>query len=36
MIRKKGAEGYIGAGEESFGFMPGSFTRDKDAYLRPL
>ena len=31
MIRKKGAEGYIGAGEESFGFMPGSFTRDKDA-----
>lgn len=30
MIRKKGAEGYIGAGEESFGFMPGSFTRDKD------
>lgn len=31
MIRNKGAEGYIGAGEESFGFMPGSFTRDKDA-----
>lgn len=31
MIRKKGPEGYIGAGEESFGFMPGSFTRDKDA-----
>lgn len=31
MIRKKGAEGYIGAGEESFGFMPGSYTRDKDA-----
>lgn len=30
MIRKKGPEGYIGAGEESFGFMPGSFTRDKD------
>lgn len=30
-IRKKGAEGYIGAGEESYGFMPGSFTRDKDA-----
>lgn len=30
MIRKKGADGYIGAGEESFGFMPGSFTRDKD------
>lgn len=30
-IRKKGADGYIGAGEESFGFMPGSFTRDKDA-----
>ena len=22
---------YIGAGEESFGFMPGAFTRDKDA-----
>ena len=31
MIRKKGADGDIGAGEESFGFMPGSFTRDKDA-----
>lgn len=31
MIRKKGEDGYIGAGEESFGFMPGSFTRDKDA-----
>ncbi len=31
MIREKGADGYIGAGEESFGFMPGSFTRDKDA-----
>lgn len=31
LIRKKGADGYIGAGEESFGFMPGSFTRDKDA-----
>ncbi len=31
MLRQKGAEGYIGAGEESFGFMPGSFTRDKDA-----
>lgn len=31
MIRQKGAEGYIGAGEESFGFMPGSYTRDKDA-----
>lgn len=30
MIRKHGAEGYIGAGEESFGFMPGAFTRDKD------
>ena len=27
MIRKHGAEGYIGAGEESFGFI----TRDKDA-----
>ena len=31
VIRKKGPEGYIGAGEESFGFMPGAFTRDKDA-----
>ncbi|MGL5681650.1 MAG: phospho-sugar mutase [Marinifilaceae bacterium] len=31
MIRKNGADGYIGAGEESYGFMPGSFTRDKDA-----
>lgn len=31
MIRQKGAEGYIGAGEESFGFMPGAYTRDKDA-----
>lgn len=30
VIRKKGPDGYIGAGEESFGFMPGSFTRDKD------
>lgn len=30
MIRTKGADGYIGAGEESFGFMPGAFTRDKD------
>lgn len=30
MVRRLGAEGYIGAGEESFGFMPGSFTRDKD------
>ncbi|MDR0544383.1 MAG: phospho-sugar mutase [Odoribacteraceae bacterium] len=29
-IRKLGAEKYIGGGEESFGFMPGSFTRDKD------
>ncbi|MDL2251599.1 phospho-sugar mutase [Odoribacter sp. OttesenSCG-928-J03] len=31
MIRKKGADGYIGAGEESYGFMPGTFTMDKDA-----
>lgn len=31
MIRKKGPEKFIGGGEESFGFMPGSFTRDKDA-----
>lgn len=30
MIRKKGAAKFIGGGEESFGFMPGSFTRDKD------
>ncbi len=30
-IRKEGPDGYIGAGEESFGFMPGAFTRDKDA-----
>lgn len=30
VIRKEGPEGYIGAGEESFGFMPGAFTRDKD------
>ena len=31
MVRQKGADGYIGAGEESFGFMPGAYTRDKDA-----
>lgn len=31
LIRKKGPDGYIGAGEESFGFMPGAYTRDKDA-----
>ncbi|MDR1756211.1 MAG: phospho-sugar mutase, partial [Culturomica sp.] len=31
VIRKKGPDGFIGAGEESFGFMPGAFTRDKDA-----
>lgn len=30
IIRKQGPDGYIGAGEESFGFMPGAFTRDKD------
>ncbi|KIO43049.1 MULTISPECIES: phospho-sugar mutase [Porphyromonadaceae] len=30
MIRKKDAGKFIGGGEESFGFMPGSFTRDKD------
>lgn len=30
VVRKQGAEGYMGAGEESFGFMPGAFTRDKD------
>lgn len=30
-VREFGAEGYVGAGEESFGFMPGTYTRDKDA-----
>ena len=30
-IRREGPDGYIGAGEESYGFMPGAFTRDKDA-----
>ncbi|MDR2414106.1 MAG: phospho-sugar mutase [Odoribacteraceae bacterium] len=29
-IRHHGPEKYIGGGEESFGFMPGAFTRDKD------
>ncbi|MDR1415393.1 MAG: phospho-sugar mutase [Odoribacteraceae bacterium] len=30
MIRRRDPEKYIGGGEESFGFMPGAFTRDKD------
>ena len=30
VVREKGGEHYIGGGEESFGYMPGSFTRDKD------
>ncbi|MDR2130722.1 MAG: phospho-sugar mutase [Odoribacteraceae bacterium] len=30
MIREQGPDKYIGGGEESFGFMPGAFTRDKD------
>ncbi|MDR0766646.1 MAG: phospho-sugar mutase [Odoribacteraceae bacterium] len=29
-IRRHGPDGYIAGGEESFGFMPGTFTRDKD------
>lgn len=29
-IRKSDPDKFIGAGEESFGFMPGAFTRDKD------
>jgi len=31
VVRELGPDGYIGAGEESFGFMPGAYTRDKDA-----
>lgn len=30
VVRERGGEHYIGGGEESFGYMPGSFTRDKD------
>lgn len=30
VIRKEGGENFIGGGEESFGYMPGAFTRDKD------
>ena len=30
VVRQQGGEHYIGGGEESFGYMPGSFTRDKD------
>jgi phosphoglucomutase len=30
IIRKEGGEKFIGGGEESFGYMPGAFTRDKD------
>ena len=29
IIRKEGGEKFIGGGEESFGYMPGAFTRDK-------
>ncbi len=31
VIRKNPQKNYIGGGEESFGYMPGDFTRDKDA-----
>lgn len=31
VIRKNPKKNYIGGGEESFGYMPGDFTRDKDA-----
>jgi phosphoglucomutase len=31
VIRKNPDKNYIGGGEESFGYMPGNFTRDKDA-----
>ena len=29
-MREQGGEKFIGGGEESFGYMPGAFTRDKD------
>jgi phosphoglucomutase len=31
VMRKNPDKNYIGGGEESFGYMPGDFTRDKDA-----
>ncbi|RUT79636.1 phospho-sugar mutase [Ancylomarina longa] len=31
IVRKNQDKNYIGGGEESFGYMPGDFTRDKDA-----
>lgn len=31
VIRKNPEKNYVGGGEESFGYMPGDFTRDKDA-----
>jgi phosphoglucomutase len=31
VIRKNPDKNYVGGGEESFGYMPGEFTRDKDA-----
>lgn len=30
VVREQGGEKFIGGGEESFGYMPGAFTRDKD------
>jgi len=31
IVRKNQDKNYVGGGEESFGYMPGDFTRDKDA-----
>lgn len=31
VIRKHPNDNYVGGGEESYGYMPGDFTRDKDA-----
>ncbi|WP_321309038.1 phospho-sugar mutase [Marinifilum fragile] len=31
VMRKNPEKNYVGGGEESFGYMPGDFTRDKDA-----
>lgn len=31
VMRKNPDKNYVGGGEESFGYMPGDFTRDKDA-----
>ncbi len=31
VMRKNTDKNYVGGGEESFGYMPGDFTRDKDA-----